>query len=383
MRIVSRPAHAAALLAPLLLLAAAVAAARPQGDLTPAVHVLAAEDRIYRLAAEGGYESVVQVFPWRDIEPTRGEWHWQQPDFAVRAAAHYGLGMIVRLDHPPDWAVTSTEEAGVSPIDLDAYAGFVAAVARRYRGQLAATIVWNEPNLSREWAGRAPDPAAYAALLCRAHAALKAADPDATVVSAGLAPTNGGDGALDDRLFLQEMIGAGAGGCFDALGAHAYGFGRPPDDPHGAHDGLNLARTTDLYAILAAHGLDDTPVWITELGWTTDGGHAHAWQTVSPEQQAAHLTAAAEIIRKWPWVQVMTVWNLSAGLPADDEMAGYSLLAADGRPKPAYDALRTLLAGGMHSETAAASAIPPSSGQQPAEIAILAADEVVHLGDNQ
>ena len=347
MTLVSQVLRWVVLFVPLLLLDAAgesaayVNAAGPPVDgLIPAVHVLTADDRMYRLAAEGGFEDVVQVFPWRDIEPTRDEWHWQQPDFAVRAANYYGLGLIVRLDHPPDWALEPVEGGGIPPIDLEAYASFMATVARRYRGQVQAYIVWNEPNLSREWTGRPPDPTAYTALLCRAYAALKAADPGATVVSAGLAPTNGGDGALDDRLFLQEMYEVGAGACLDALGAHAYGFGHPPDDLRGAHDGLNLARLMDLREIMEAKGGSARPVWITELGWTTDGAGAHAWQTVSAEQQADYLAGAWRYIRReWPWVRVATVWNLSQGLPSADEMAGYSLLAADGSPKPAYHVL--------------------------------------------
>ncbi|MGQ9491840.1 MAG: hypothetical protein ACUVR4_04230 [Anaerolineae bacterium] len=326
------------------------------------------------------------MFPWRNIEPTRGEWHWQQPDFAVRAADYYDLGLIVRLDHPPGWALRPAGDMGEPPFDLDAYAGFVATVARRYRGQVGAYIIWNEPNLSSEWAGQQPDPAAYTALLCRAYAALKAADPGATVVSAGLAPTNGDVAALDDRLVLRQMLEAGVGRCFNVLGAHAYGFGHPPDDPHGAHDGLNLARLLDLREITEAHGEGGKPVWITELGWTTAGAGAHAWQTVSLEQQAAYLVGAwRRIGQEWPWARVVAVWNLSRGLPATDEMAGYSLLAAHGTPKPAYDALRRALAGGRArwpidwiERLTVAWAL-----RQAAEVPILAADEVVHLGDDQ
>lgn len=386
MALVSGALRWVALLVPLLLLGAANSVGSLEGVLVPAVHVLKADDRIYRLAAEGRYESIVQVFPWRDIEPTRDEWHWQQPDFAVRAADYYGLGLIVRLDHPPDWALRLKEESGTPPIDLEAYANFVATVARRYRGQVQEYIVWNEPNLSREWAGRPPDPAAYTALLCRAYAALKAADPGARVVSAGLAPTNGGDGALDDRLFLTGMYEASAGACFDALGAHAYGFGHPPDDLRGAHDGLNLARLMDLREIMEAHGGSARPVWITELGWTTDGAGAHAWQTVSVEQQADYLAQAWQHIRRaWPWVRVATVWNLSQGLPSTDEMAGYSLLNGDGSPKPAYRVLADLFVAnrddGLDDWVARGWAATKRTGET--EVPILAADEIVHLGDNQ
>jgi GH35 family endo-1,4-beta-xylanase len=374
------------LFVPLVGLQPASGEAPSNGGLVSAVHVLAADDGIYRMAAEGGYESIVQVFPWRDIEPTRDEWHWEQPDFVVRAADYYGMGLILRLDHPPDWALEREQDGGEPTINLEAYAGFVTAVARRYRGQVQGYVIWNEPNLSREWGARPPDAAAYTALLCRAYDALKAVDPAATVVSAGLAPTNGGDGAVDDRQFLRDMYESGAAACLDALGAHGYGFGHPPDDPRGAHDGLNLARLMDLHEIMAAHGASGIPVWITELGWTTDGVGSHSWQTVSLQQQSDYLTGAWQYIGStWPWVQVATVWNLSSGLSPVDEMAGYSLLQQDGSPKPAYEALADLLAGqsgsghqGWVERLAAAWRRP-----QEAEVSILAAEEIVHVGDDQ
>ena len=402
------------LLLPLLLLGAANSAARPGSGLVPAVHILSNSDEMYRLAAEGGYETVVQVFAWRDIQPASDQWHWQQPDFAVRAAEYYGLGLIVRLDHPPDWALAHGDgsqagpiqnlqelaggsqqpaDEGASPaapgqthIDLDAYTDFVATVARRYRGLVDGYIIWNEPNLAREWAGQAPDPVSYAGLLCRAYTAIKAVDPRVAVASAGLAPTNGGGGALDDRLYLRAMLEADAGACFDVLAAHAYGFGRPPDDPRGAHDGLNLARLLDVRDIMAASGGSATPIWITEMGWTTNGLGADAWQTVMAEQQARYLAAAWQQIKAgWPWVRMVTVWNLSRDLPATDEMAGYSLLAADGGPNPAYDVLRDLLGKEPRGRLGEWGERLPVLWRQvyQTELPILAADEVVHLGDNQ
>ncbi len=359
----------------------------PDSSPLPAVHTLKADDAMLRLAAEGGFEAVVQVFPWRDIEPTRGEWHWEYPDFVVQAAEYYDLALIVRLDHPPAWAAPPAEEGAAMPANLDDYADFVGAVARRYQGRIKGYIIWNEPNLADEWGGHPPDPVAYTALLCRAYQASKAADPRAMVVIAGLAPCNNVDSqAMDDRLFLEALYQAGAGACFDTLGAHAYGFGYLPDDPRGAHQGLNLARLLDLRAVMEAHGEGSKPVWITELGWTTKGAGAHAWQTVSPQQQADYLVRAWQRIqREWPWVQVVTVWNLSQGLPPTDEMAGYSLLDENGKPKPSYGALQSELRGRWGHQLArgakrtwASLAVPGTS-----LIQILAADEIVHLGDNE
>jgi GH35 family endo-1,4-beta-xylanase len=351
-----------------------------------AVHTLRAGDETLRLASEAGFDAVVQVFSWFEIEPTREEWHWEYPDFVVRTAEYYGLDLIVRLDGLPAWATELAIDGVAPPDDLDDYAAFVAAVAQRYQGRIRGYIMWNEPNLAKEWGGRPPDPAAYTELLRRAYEAIKAADPEATVVSAGLASTNHQDDkAMDDRVFLETMYQAGAGAYFDALGAHPYGFAYPPDDPRSAHDGLNLARLLDLREIMEARGDGDKPIWVTELGWTTAGVGESSWLTVTPQQQADYLTGAWRRAREWPWLQVFTVWNLSQGLPPTDEMAGYSLLDESGEPKAAYDALQMELNRRWGHRLARwvdrtqVALLDPT----PSVVTILAADEAVHLGDSE
>ena len=69
-----------------------------ESDRSPiaAVHTLRADDEMLRLASEGGFDAVVQVFSWFEIEPTREEWHWEYPDFVVRAAESCGVAGFVR-----------------------------------------------------------------------------------------------------------------------------------------------------------------------------------------------------------------------------------------------------------------------------------------------
>lgn len=376
-----------------LLLVASWLVLRFRADHSPvaAVHTLRADDEMLRLASEAGFDAVVQVFSWLEIEPTREEWHWEYPDFVVRAAEYYGLDLIIRLDGLPAWAAEEATGGQVGDLFSD-YAAFAGTVAQRYQGQIRDYIIWNEPNLAKEWGGRPPDPAAYTDMLRQAYEAIKTADPEATVISAGLAPTNHQNAeAMDDRMFLEAMYQAGAGAYFDALGAHPYGFAYPPDDPQGAHDGLNLARLLDLRAIMEAYGDADKPIWVTELGWTTAGVGEGSWLTVTPQQQADYLTGAwRQARREWPWLQVLTVWNLSQGprpepvegLPPTDEMAGYSLLDESGEPKPAYEALRAELWGHRLAhwvDRTQASLLDP----MPSVVTILAADEAVHLGDSE
>ena len=134
------------------------------------VHTIRADDRILSLAAEAGFNWVVEVFSWQEIEPVPGEYHWERTDWLVQACRYYGLRLAARLDHPPEWAF-SQDKSG-PPVDALAYARFARTVAQRYRGRVQAYIIWNEPNLAQEWGGRPPDPAAYVEPVSYTHLTL-------------------------------------------------------------------------------------------------------------------------------------------------------------------------------------------------------------------
>lgn len=304
------------------------------------MHTVRADDMALSMIDEAGCGWVVQLFSWSEIEPLPGEYFWEYPDAVVRACQYYGLNLVVRLDQPPDWALSPSIDG--LPFDANAYASFVSQVAQRYQGRVRAYIIWNEPNLAREWGGQPPDAENYVQLLRRGYSAVKQTDPAALVVSAGLAPTNRVDkSALDDRIYLQAMYDAGAKESFDVLGAHPYGFAYPPDDPRHAHQGLNFARLLDLREIMLSNGDVHKPVWATEVGWTTSAAdEQQSWLKVSKEQQASYLVGAFEKAKHdCPWLELVVVWNLSAGLQPDDEKWGYSIVDDEYNPHPAYVAL--------------------------------------------
>jgi hypothetical protein len=347
----------------------------PRAGPVCGVHTIWADDKALALIHETGCSWVVQLFNWSEIEPLPGEYFWEYPDAVARACQYYRLNLAVRLDHQPTWA-SSSQGHGL-PVDVDAYAAFVARVAERYQGRVQAYIIWNEPNLAQEWGGQAPDPAAYVELLELAYGAVKKSDPGALVVSAGLAPTNHMDEtAMDDRIYLQGMYEAGAAEAFDILGAHPYGFAYPPLDARHAHEGLNFARLLDLRDTMLRNGDADKPVWATEVGWTTEVmDEEQAWLQVNEEQQAAYLTGAFERARvEWPWLEMIGVWNLSAGLQADDEKRGYSIVNDVYDPRPAYLALAAMPKRRLLGQRALAR---PDNGA----IEILAKDVVIRLGD--
>ena len=302
-----------------------------------AAHTLFLDPPMGEMASQFGFDTSVQVFPWRDLNPRPDYYDWRASDGMVRVAQAERLDLVVRLDMPPFWA-TRRDPSGL-PFELDTYLDFVRALVTRYRGYILGYMIWNEPNLAEEWGGWVAYPSQYVDVLCQAHAIIRRADPDALVVAAGLAPTNEfSPRAVDDREFLQQMMAAGAGKCFDVLAAHDYGYGLPPDDPHNAHAGLNLARMMDLHDILVeSHATQ--PIWITELGYTVQPGlHPH----VSLDDQAAYLAGAFERVRReWPWITMFTVWNLSY-TSLDAEMQGFSIIESDRTPRPALHVIPRL-----------------------------------------
>jgi hypothetical protein len=314
-----------------------------------AVHTLFLDEYVASLAAAAGFDTVVQVFPWRDFNPEPGVYEWDAADYMVQLARQYNLELVVRMDMPPEWAVLPVE-SGI-PFDVAAYGNYVSAVAGRYRGQVLGYIIWNEPNLAAEWSrsggegtdhwvsyeGWVAEAADYTAVLGLAYQRIRTADPGALVVGGGMAPTNEQSRrGVDDRDFLEAMLAAGAADCLDVLAVHDYGYGLSPEAERGAQDGLNLARIMDLREIMLAHQARQ-PFWITELGYTI-GPAEHP--SISEEKQALYLLGAFERTRRdWPYVEMLTVWNLVYGRPYYDEMSGYSLVEPDLSPRLAYEML--------------------------------------------
>ncbi|HID63849.1 MAG TPA: hypothetical protein EYP49_14095 [Anaerolineae bacterium] len=180
------------------------------------------------LIRDAGFTWVKQEFPWREIEGSaKGSFGWERPDRIVAQVEEFGLDLVARIDGQPAWAGGGFPENG-PPDNLQDLADFLYAMASRYKGRIRAYQIYNEPNLNvagrSEWGGRPPNPAEYTALLKVAYQAVKQADPNAMVISAGLSPTSRWDDqAMPDEEFLKGMYAAGAKPYFDVLGVHGAG----------------------------------------------------------------------------------------------------------------------------------------------------------------
>ncbi len=286
---------------------------------------------------------------WATIEPEQGQYRWIDPDNVVTALGDQNIKILMRVHGTPEWARPPDSTLTHPPVDMDYFANFLTALATRYKGKVAAYEIWNEPNLNYEWGYLEPDPAAYTEMLKAAYTAIKKVDPDAVVVSGGLATTgDGSDTAYGDLDYLQGMYDAGARGYFDALGSHPYGYGQSPDTVHP--DGLSFLRAKEQHAVMAANNDGNTPIWITEVGWVLhtewDLGE-HADLGVTEQQQAEYLSRAYAQAKQWPFVEAVFLFNLDfSTVPwysAAEPMRWYAILNPYRTPRPAYTMLRNSL----------------------------------------
>jgi hypothetical protein len=180
--------------------------------------------RTLQMVREMGAPWIVEFFPWPYIEPAEGVFVWEHSDLVIQHAVNQGLTVIARLGWTPAWA--RPRETTLTYLDSDhyeAFAGFAAAFAARYRGSVRHIIVWNEPNLSFEWGYRPVDPAEYVELLRVVSSHVRAANPEVNVLAGALAPTLEPEGSaegLSDLIYLERMYQAGAAPYFDALAVH-------------------------------------------------------------------------------------------------------------------------------------------------------------------
>jgi hypothetical protein len=287
----------------------------------------------------------------------------------VNAAQAQGLRVLFSIVKAPRWSRPAGDTDEGPPSDPNTYGFFVGQVAAHFRGKGMAYEIWNEENLYYEWGGLGNklSAARYIEILKVAYAAIKAADPDAIVVSGAPTPTGTSDGniAIDDQTYLQQMYSLGLKNYSDVIGAHPSGFNCPADgdwrtlsnpsakyrgpfDNH--HHSWCFRGTIEGYRnIMVANGDGGKRIWATEFGWdSVDGlgvspanGYGYAADNTEA-QQAAWIVQAYQIGKASGYMGVMFLWNLNYNCPPGDEKSGFSITYCNNQPRPAFAALAAM-----------------------------------------
>jgi hypothetical protein len=203
-----------------------------------------------------------------------------------------------------------------------------------------------------------------------AYTNIKAADPDAIVVSPPMSPTGSVppdvEEVWDDRRFLRAMYQAGAKPYFDALGGHPFGFKYPPEtapdaiyyDPNEPEypnnpdpvDGLCFRRAEQWRAIMEEFGDTEKQIWATELGYVIKPpDYCHGlydwpdrwWHVLDAHTQGWYLSRALEYAAEhWPWMGPMFVFNLDfsrdPGTMGCNPVAWHAVVDRNGTSRPGF-----------------------------------------------
>ncbi|MFQ3536510.1 MAG: hypothetical protein SNJ58_11595 [Aggregatilineales bacterium] len=344
-------------------------------------------------AEELGVGWVKFQLTWKLYEPTQGQFSdfYHAMVLNIQRASLRGFKTLVSIAKAPDWArppaVRGIEDG--PPADPQHLADFIAAFVRDAKPEFIDAIeIWNEPNLIREWRGGMLSGADYMRYFRPAYQAIlreQRAQPSALkpahrimVITAGPAPTvTMPDGStIGDREWLQGLYNDGLALLSTdgdiGIGVHSFGWANPPEArccqaTSGVkgwyeHPSFYFRETLDAYRqIVLRNGHATARLWVTEFGWATydglqrsDGAPATAdprygWQTfLNQEQQAAYILRAFRLAQSAPYnefVGPMILWNLNFAMIPElvdnsREEAGFSLLNAQGKPRPAFHALR-------------------------------------------
>ncbi|MBN1429486.1 MAG: hypothetical protein JXB07_14020 [Anaerolineae bacterium] len=280
-----------------------------------------------------GYESGARVvrwqFNWRDHELGPGDWDWTKSDSAIAAWNRTGIKVHAIMHNPPPFALV--DPGGLMPINLDApytstqvsFSRFCYTFAQRYKGQVYSYEVWNEPDLPHYWNGTA---AQYATLLKGCYQGIKAADPAAIVVTAGMA-------YITDLQFYTAVIRQLARDpqapanhyYFDAVAVHMYG------DPE-----LVYSHTNNVRNVLTGYGIRGKPIWITETNVALRGADSPPHQGFGTEEEVGWYVLQATSNAYAAGAEKLMLFRLN-----DHDMGEmWGLVKNNGTPRSGYRALQ-------------------------------------------
>jgi hypothetical protein len=267
------------------------------------------------LAREAGFRFVRTDLLWERVE-RGGQYRFLAYDALMNALEARGMGALLILDygHPDHGGkVPRTAE------DVAAFGRFAEAAARRYKGRDVRYEIWDEPDIMQFWPPK-PDAGEYAALLREAVSAIHRADPAAKVVSGGVSRL--------DLKFLRKAIEPGLAAELSAIGVHPYPKGSPEKI------GPELEKVREW----ARHSFGERlEIWDTEWGYSS---------TNSAEGRLLQAQLAVrELLTVWSVGFPLGVWYdlQDDGADAENPEQNYGLLDVNGAPKPAMQAVRTVM----------------------------------------
>lgn len=269
------------------------------------------------------------VTRWADVAPAPGQWDFERLDTYVGEARAHDATVLYTLGSTPRWASARPDEScsyglgcAAEPVRLAHWEEYVRRVAQRYRGLIGAFELWNEPYFSDLARDRAEPVAFFSGSLANmvemartARRVLDQTSPGSLLATPGF--VNG-----PDR--LDMFLGAGGKAYVQAIAYHFY----------SADADRFVRQILDVREVMRRHGVENLPLWNTELGVEVYPEHSPmppgVTQRLNRKDAAAHMAQ-------------FLVLGAAAGLDRfyyyawDNERSG--MVTARGERLPAYEAM--------------------------------------------
>ncbi|HEX8799381.1 MAG TPA: glycosyl hydrolase [Terriglobales bacterium] len=241
---------------------------------------------------------------WADLEPRKGEWHFDTLDGMVKLAAAHQVEVLLTFGRTPGWASSDPQASfgkveRAAPRAMEDWRDFVRAVATRYKGRIRAYEVWNEPNLKEFYSGDVPT---LVEMTREAADIVHSVDPSALVTSPSPTTINGVP-------WLEAFLQAGGARYVDVIAYHLY---VTPDKPEQI---VPLARA--IKAAMAKYNAK-LPLWNTEIGWSKPKIFADDYEASAYVARSLLLAWASGVERFYWYAWDNTNWvTLKVSTPND------------------------------------------------------------------
>jgi polysaccharide biosynthesis protein PslG len=319
----------------------------------------------FQKLSRGGVESIRIPIGWSSVQPSKGSsFDWSGFDNQIEEAAKAGVKVLPFLTGAPEWAVPAKRVPGAGGLKAPAYlpvkgaartgwAAFLTAAVARYgptgsfwsehpgvpKRPIREWQIWNEPNFKYFIAK--PDPAEYGLLVKNSFTALRAADPGAQVVLAGLFSRP--KGSRDRKTGKHKSLNWYASDFVNAMYKLTPGI-KTKFQAAALHPYTIFAKelpevVEELRKVMQANHDGAKQLLITELGWSSGPKKSGNLFAKGPSGQKRELTAAFTQLRnhqaKWKLKSVF--WFSVDDLPgACNFCDGSGLFGPGFTPKPAW-----------------------------------------------
>ncbi len=282
---------------------------------------------------------------WANLELRKGAYNWADMDYWINQLLQKGISVVGTIQTTPSWASGVSEKVPDwywhVPQNPQDFVDFAGAAAAHYAGRIDVWEIWNEPDVEMTFKCDGCNRAAvYAQMLAGSYAAIKKANPNATVLIGGLSIHDYSNGGM---VFLDHVVAASGGKLnFDVLSIHPYMPDRPPESTDPNTVVQNFPYRLDMsYKWLQSHGAPNKDIWITEDGYSTCTCGSLG---VSEEEQARRLVRLYAIAMAAPNVTQFDYFQLKDKFNAgpEDLWGNMAIMRTDFSHKPSYTTYKVL-----------------------------------------